>query len=75
MPIEARSQYHRLNAFFNSPEPNINNLFLLKDLKQLAYNSITSSMQATLVKDLIYTSIFYLKLNNIPHFINSNFQY
>ncbi|OCK97013.1 uncharacterized protein K441DRAFT_549581, partial [Cenococcum geophilum 1.58] len=31
--IKARSQYHRLNAFFNGPEPNINNLSLLKDLK------------------------------------------
>ena len=71
--MEARSRYHYLNIFFNGPEPNINNLSLLKDLKQLVYNSITSSMQATLVKDLIYTSIFYLKLNNIPYFVNSNF--
>ena len=33
VPIEARSQYHCFNAFFNNPEPNINNLSLLKDLK------------------------------------------
>jgi hypothetical protein len=33
-----------------------------------------SSIQATLIKDLIYTSIFYFKLNNVPYFINSNFQ-
>ena len=33
VPMEARSRYHRLNVFFNGPEPNINNLSLLKDLK------------------------------------------
>ena len=75
MPIEARSRYHCLNVFFNSPKPNIDDLSSLKDLKQLAHNSITSSIQATLVKDSIYTSIFYFKLNNVPHFINNNFQY
>jgi len=31
--IEARSQYHHFNIFFNGPEPNINDLSLLKDLK------------------------------------------
>jgi len=44
VPIEARSQYYHLNVFFNGPEPNINNLSSLKDLKQLAHNSITSSI-------------------------------
>jgi hypothetical protein len=44
VPIEARSQYYRLNIFFNGLEPNINNLSLLKDLKQLVYNSIISSI-------------------------------
>jgi len=33
VPMEARSQYHHLNVFFDGLEPNINNLSLLKDLK------------------------------------------
>ncbi|OCL00304.1 uncharacterized protein K441DRAFT_535424, partial [Cenococcum geophilum 1.58] len=33
VPMKARSRYYYLNAFFNGPEPNINNLSLLKDLK------------------------------------------
>jgi hypothetical protein len=72
--MEVYSQYHYLNVFFNSLEPNINNLSSLKDLKQLVYNSIISSIQATLVKNLIYIFIFYFKLDDVPYFINNNFQ-
>ena len=74
VPMEARSRYHRLNVFFDGPEPNIDDLSSLKDLKQLAHNSITSSIQATLVKDSIYASIFYFELDDVPHFVNGNFQ-
>jgi hypothetical protein len=74
VPMEVCSRYHYLNVFFNGLELNINDLSSLKDLKQLVYNFITFSIQATLVKDLIYTSIFYFKLDDVPYFINSNFQ-
>jgi hypothetical protein len=72
--MEAYSQYYYFNVFFDSLELNINDLSSLKDLKQLVYNFIMFSIQATLIKDSIYTFIFYFKLNDVPHFINSNFQ-
>jgi hypothetical protein len=72
--IEACSQYHHFNIFFDGPELNINNLSSLKDLKQLVYNFIIFSIQAILIKDLIYIFIFYFKLDDIPYFINNNFQ-
>jgi hypothetical protein len=74
IPIQSRSRYHRLNAYFTGPEPDLDDTSAIQSLKSLANAFITSNPKATLVRDTMIASSFYFELDTFHQLRGGSYQ-
>ena len=62
VPREFRSRYHRLNISFPGPEPAIDDVSAIEQLKHQATEFMNTGSQAIVSKDAMIASMFYFEL-------------
>lgn len=64
VPPKLHGRYHRLNVCFPGPEPAINEVQAIRDLKILAQQSFASDKKAHIIRDTMIASMFYFELDS-----------
>ncbi|KAF2259651.1 FabD/lysophospholipase-like protein [Lojkania enalia] len=62
IPADLRNRYYRFNIYFPGPEPALDDVLAIQQLKRQADQCISSDIQARLVKDSLIASMFYFEL-------------
>ena len=75
IPVQYRSRYHRLNLYLQGPEPPLDDLSTVGELKTQTMEYIKLNSTIPTIIDLIYAAMFYFKLEDLPWFINGYYKY
>lgn len=74
LPAGSRHRHHRLNVQFNGPEPSLDDVSSIPDLKANVAQSIQDDGKAvTAVFDAIVASMFYFELDTVPELMKNRF--
>ena len=74
IPVQYRSRYHRLNLYLQGPEPPLDDLSTVGELKTQTMEYIKSSSTIPTIMDSMYAAMFYFELEDLPRFINGRYE-
>jgi hypothetical protein len=74
IPPPFRHRYHRLNITFQGPEPQLDDVASIGQLKSQTNASLQRNATLLAAMDAIWASIFYLELEDLPIIVNGHYQ-
>ena len=74
LPSQVRRRFHRLNVAFAGPEPGLDDVSVMEDLKRKTSQCIDSEFSLLSVTDSILGSFFYFELQELPVMVDGQFE-
>ena len=71
--VDAKGQYFRFSLEFDGPEPSLDNIHMMKDLKARVQSDLSQSTELDCLVQQVIASRFYFQLETIPQYEHGDY--